>query len=62
MKQWQVHPKVASKCLKFLPLNFIPWAYADECADEFLVTVIEGVVYGVYKVGDLVVFWCNTAI
>ena len=32
------------KCLKFLPLNLVPWA----CADEFLATVT--VVHVVYKV------------
>ena len=43
------------KCLKFPPLNFVPWTCADNsehahCADEFLATVAEGVVHSVYKV------------
>ena len=29
------------------------------CADEFLAMATEGEVYGVYKVCDSVVFWCN---
>ena len=38
------HSMEVLKCLKFLPLNLVPWA----CADEFLATVT--VVHVVYKV------------
>ena len=40
------------KCLKFLPLILEPWACADKSEHvqmNFLATVTEGVVYGVYK-------------
>ena len=56
--QWQnvhyfVRPKEVSKCLKFPPRNFVPWACTDEFKHvemNFFVTVTEGVVHGVYKV------------
>ena len=41
-----MHSTKVLKCLKLLLLNSEPCA----CADEFLATVTEGVVQGVYKV------------
>ena len=43
------HSTEVLKCLKFPPLNLVPWA-CTVCAEEFLAVVTEGVVHSVYKV------------